>query len=137
MARGRLSFKAFHASFIQPYLTDADFLVNYTALTCWWVAATTDRAAHGAAAAANHSALEIDVSEDGSYAARALLLVWGRRVADSVLAHAPSGLGPDPLTGTQFLMAITQLSPINKIFCAIHVTVNAECYYYSLHNIPL
>ena len=74
MARGRLSFEAFHATFIQPFLTEADFLVNNTAMTHWWMAATTDRAAHGAAAAANHSALEVDVSEDGNYAARAQLL---------------------------------------------------------------
>ena len=79
--------------FIQPFLTEVDFLVvNYTALTHWRIAATTDRAAHGAAAAAaNHSALEIDVSKDGNYAAQAQLLGWGQRVTDAVLARAPAG----------------------------------------------
>ena len=70
---------------------------------------STDRGAHGAGAT-DRSALEINVSEDGNYAARAQLLAWGRRVAESVLARAPAGAGPDPLTGTQFTTAITQLS---------------------------
>ena len=110
MARGRLSFATFHATFIQPFLTKADFLVNYTAMTHWWMAATTDRAAHGAATAANHSALKLDVSEDGNYAARARLLAWGRRVTEAVLARAPAWAAPDPLTGTQFSTAMNQLS---------------------------
>ena len=110
MARGRLSFEDFHAAFIQPYLTEPDFLVNYEALTSWWIAATTDRANVGAAAPEDLSALQMDVSEDGSYAARAQLLAWACRVANSVLNRATSGAGPDPLTGMQFSTAITQLS---------------------------
>lgn len=102
MARGRLSLEVFHVAFIQPYLTEPDFLVNYEALTSWWIAATTDRANLGAAAPDDQSALEVNVSENGSYADRAQLLAWARRMADSKLIRAPSGAGPDPLTGTQF-----------------------------------
>ena len=109
MARGRLSLKAFHVTFIQPYMTEPAFLVNYAPLTNWWIAATTDWVMPGDPAD-NRSHLEIDVSDDGNYAARAQLLAWARRTADSVLARVPTGVGPDPLTGTQFSTAITQLS---------------------------
>ena len=110
MARGRLSLEEFHAAFIQPHLTEPNFLVNYEALTSWWIAATTDRANFGAAAPADLSALQNNVSENGSYAARTQLLAWARQAAESVLSRAPSGAGPDPLTGTLFSTAITQLS---------------------------
>ena len=64
----------------------------------------------GAAAPQDLSVLQIDVSKNWSYAARTQLLAWARRAAKSVLSRAPSGAGPDPLTGTQFSTAITQLS---------------------------
>ena len=90
-------------------MTDPDFLVNYKALTSWWIAATTDRAIFRAAAPEDRSTLKINVAKNGSYAARAHLLAWARRAAESMLSCVPLGAGPNPLTRTQFSTAITQL----------------------------
>jgi hypothetical protein len=109
IARGRFNLDEFYDTFIQPYQAEPGFLAGHTVLTNWWIAATTDRAAFGDVAQ-NRSLLQLDVSDDGNYAARRTLLQWARRIVQGVLDRMP-GAGPpvDPLTGTQFTTAITQL----------------------------
>ena len=63
-AQEAMALEAFHAAFIQPYMTEPAFLVNYAPLIDWWIAATTDRADPGDPAS-DRSHLEINVADDG------------------------------------------------------------------------
>jgi hypothetical protein len=109
IARGRFSMDEFYDAFIQPYQAEPGFLAGHTVLTNWWIAASTDRAPFGDAAH-NRSLLQLDVSDDGNYTARRGLLQWARRIVQGVLVRMPAAAAPvDPLTGTQFTAAITQL----------------------------